>query len=147
MNKNFLTDATPEVIDSTKTLFQKWVRNEKVLLFVLLTLAVLTWLPRFQGPIDLRWDGGVYYILGTSIAEGKGYKLLNEPGEIDAVQYPPLLPLIIACHQLILGTDDPTIVGWWLRFSAFIVFLLYIYVIFKFFKIAVILSAKISADG
>ncbi len=136
MNENPQADAAPlKAIDSAKTLFQKWMRNETALLLVLLALAVLTWLPRLEGPIDLRWDGGVYYILGTSLAEGKGYKLLNEPGEIDAVQYPPLLPLIIAGHQLILGTDDPTTVGRWLRFSAFIVFILYIYAVFRFFKI------------
>jgi len=112
----------------------KWLPSETALLLVLLALAVLTWLPRFEGPIDFRWDGGVYYILGTSLAEGKGYKLLNEPGDIDAVQYPPLLPLIIAGHQWLLGTSDPTTVGQWLRFSAFIIFLVYICVIFKFFK-------------
>lgn len=135
MNENPQADAAPlKAIGSAKTLFQKWMRNETALLLVLLALAVLTWLPRLEGPIDLRWDGGVYYILGTSLAEGKGYKLLNEPGEIDAVQYPPLLPLIIAGHQLILGSDDPTTVGRWLRFSAFIIFILYIYVVFRFFK-------------
>lgn len=107
---------------------------EKIVLAILLAMAVLIWLPRLQGPIDLRWDGGVYYILGTSLAEGKGYKLLNEPGEIDAVQYPPLLPLIIAGHQIALGTSDSTVVGWWLRISSFIVFLIYIYFVFSFLK-------------
>jgi hypothetical protein len=100
----------------------------------LLGLILLVWLPRFKGPIDLRWDGGVYYTLGTSLAEGKGYKLLNEPGEIDAVQYPPLLPLIIAAYQLVLGTSDPTAVGIWLRFSAFLVFIGYILIVFYFLK-------------
>ena len=104
------------------------------MLLALLALTILTWLPRLQGPIDLRWDGGVYYILGTALAEGKGYKLLNEPGEIDAVQYPPLLPAIIAGYQLILGTNDPTTVGQWLRFSAFIIFIVYIYVVYRFFR-------------
>ena len=64
---------------------------------------LLIWLavsiPRLNGPIDLRWDAGTYYVLGTALAEGKGYRLLNEPGEIEAVQYPPLLPLIVAAHQ------------------------------------------------
>ena len=32
---------------------------------------------------------------GTSIAEGKGYRLLNEPGEIKAVRQPPLLPAFV----------------------------------------------------
>lgn len=114
--------------------FPKWLKSETTVLLVLLALTILTWLPRFNGPIDMRWDSGVYYILGTSLAEGKGYKMLNEPGEIDAVQYPPLLPAIVAAYQLVLGTNDPTTVGWWLRISAFIIFIVYIYVAFNFFK-------------
>jgi len=89
-------------------------------------LVVALWLPRIHGPIDLRWDGGVYYVLGTSLAEGKGYRLLNEPGEIQANQYPPLLPLIIAAHQLVLGTSDPHVVGPWLRLWFFVSYVAYI---------------------
>ena len=68
---------------------------------------------------------GCYYLLGTSLAEGRGYRLLNEPGEIEGVQYPPLLPAVVAAHQLALGTSDPTIVGRWLRLSSFLVFVAY----------------------
>ncbi|HEY8559737.1 MAG TPA: hypothetical protein VIL74_04990 [Pyrinomonadaceae bacterium] len=111
----------------------RWLREKRTLQLILLLLVALIWLPRLQGPIDLRWDGGVYYILGTSLAEGKGYRLLNEPGEIDAVQYPPVLPAIIAGFQLVLGTSDPTTVGTWLRISAFFVFCLFILTVFRFF--------------
>lgn len=93
---------------------------------VLAALAVASWLPRMHGPLDLRWDGATYYVLGTALAEGKGYRLLNEPGEIEAVQYPPLLPAIIAAHQLALGTNDPVIVGRRLRLSFFLMYLAYI---------------------
>jgi hypothetical protein len=82
---------------------------------VLLALSVLLWAPRLRGPLDVRWDGATYYILGTSLAQGKGYRLLNEPGEIEAVQYPPLLPLVVAAHQRLLGTSDFLVVGPWLR--------------------------------
>ena len=68
-------------------------------LLVLLGLAVCLWLPRLRGPLDMRYDAGVYYILGTSLAEGRGYRLLNEPGAIQAIQYPPLLPAVAALHQ------------------------------------------------
>ena len=37
-----------------------------------ITLAFLLWAPRFSGPIDLRWDAGVYYLLGTSLGERRG---------------------------------------------------------------------------
>jgi len=86
------------------------------------SVAAALWLPRLSGPIDLRWDGGVYYILGTSLAQGHGYRLLSEPGQIRAVQYPPLLPAIVAAHERLLGTDDPTTVGIWLRRTALAVF-------------------------
>ena len=96
-------------------------RSDTAIVLVLVAIAIACWLPRLDGPIDLRWDGGVYYILGTSLAEGKGYKLLNEPGEIEAVQYPPLLPLIVAAHQRVLGTSDFLVVGPWLRVFYFLV--------------------------
>jgi hypothetical protein len=79
-----------------------------------------------RGPLDLRWDGGVYYVLGTSLAEGTGYRLLNEPGEIEAVQYPPLYPLLIAAHQVIAGSNDPTQVGIWLRVTSFLTSLAFV---------------------
>lgn len=84
---------------------------------LLVCIVLLLWAPRLTGPIDLRYDGGVYYILGTSLAEGKGYRLLNEPGEIEAVQYPPLLPVFVAAHQWVLGTSDTIVVGQALRLS------------------------------
>jgi hypothetical protein len=109
--------------------FPSWRRRlvpADVLAAVLVAgLTVVLWLPRQAGPIDLRWDGGVYYLLGTSLAEGRGYRLLNEPGEIEGVQYPPLLPAVVAAHQLALGTSDPTIVGRWLRLWSFLVFVSY----------------------
>jgi hypothetical protein len=93
-------------------------------------LVVALWVPRIHGPIDLRWDGAAYYVLGTSLAEGKGYRLLNEPGEIQANQYPPLFPLIIAAHQIVLGTSDPLVVGRFLRLSSFLAFATYVFAIY-----------------
>jgi hypothetical protein len=97
-------------------------------------VALALWLPRTRGPIDLRGDAGVYYILGTSLAEGQGYRLLNEPGQIRAVQYPPLLPTIVAAHERLLGTSDPTTVGMWLRRTAFVVFVAFAVVLLWFFR-------------
>jgi len=102
-----------------------WTRADTRLLVVVVALAVTTWLPRFRGPIDLRYDAGVYYTLGTSLAQGKGYRLLNEPGAIQAIQYPPLLPVFAAIHERLLGSSDPVKVGHWLRISAFLLFVGY----------------------
>src|SRR5690349_23940587 len=94
------------------------VRNPDVRYpLIIAVLALAAWAPRLRGPIDLRYDAGVYYILGTSMAEGKGYRLLNEPGAIQAVQYPPILPLFVAVHQRLAGGNDPLIVGRMLRIS------------------------------
>jgi hypothetical protein len=97
---------------------------------------LLIWLavsiPRLNGPIDLRWDASAYYVLGTALAEGKGYRLLNEPGEIKTVQYPPLVPLIVAVHQRLMGTSDFFEVGWRLRIVYFVlsgIYLLAVYVL------------------
>ena len=105
-------------------------RRDALCLVLLCVITLLTWIPRMAGPIDLRWDAGVYYILGTSLAEGKGYRLLNEPGHIQAVQYPPLLPAIVAIYQKVLQSHHPATVGTALRRS-FIVFSL-LYIVFTF---------------
>lgn len=83
---------------------------------VALTMALL-WLLRLSGPIDLRYDGGVYYMLGTSISTGAGYRLINEPGAPEGVQYPPVLPALVSVHQMLLGTTSPEVVGPALRLT------------------------------
>ena len=84
---------------------------------VIVAFALLLWAPRLTGPIDLRWDAGVYYVLGTSLANGDGYRILSEPGSPEALEYPPLLPAFVALHQRVLGTTAPRVVALWLRRS------------------------------
>ena len=95
-------------------------RRDAVCIAALLLLWVAVWVPRLHGPIDLRWDASTYFVLGTSLAEGKGYRLLNEPGAIEAVQYPPLLPALVALHERALGTADYVVVGSRLRLCYFV---------------------------
>jgi hypothetical protein len=95
-------------------------RSEWKLVAVVIGLSVAWWIPQRHGPIDARSDGAIYYILGTSLAQGHGYRLLNEPGEILAVQYPPLLPLLVAAHQKVLASSDFVVVGTWLRAFYFV---------------------------
>src|SRR5215470_15208137 len=101
-------------------------RKDAIAALVLVMLALLSWLPRLKGPIDLRWDGGAYYVLGTALAQGKGYRLLNEPGEIQTTLHPPMLPVMVALHQLALRTDDMITVGLWLRHTYLILFVVYV---------------------
>ena len=90
-----------------------------------IALALLLWAPRFSGPIDLRWDAGVYYLLGTSVAKGEGYRIASEPGSPEAVQYPPVLPALVAIYQRTLGTTEPEIVAPWLRRTYAVLFVVY----------------------
>ena len=94
---------------------RRGTRGDVCSVLLLAGVVGLLWAPRLRGPIDLRYDAGVYYLLGTSLAEGRGYRLLNEPGEIEAVQYPPLLPALVAATQLALGTADSVVAGHALR--------------------------------
>jgi len=92
---------------------------------VIIAIAVALWAPRISGPIDLRWDAGAYYVLGTSLATGQGYRILSEPGSPEALQYPPLLPAIVAVCQRVLGSTDPDVVAPWLRILYAVLFLCY----------------------
>ncbi len=90
-----------------------------------LLVAVALWVPRLRGPLDLRYDAGVYHLLGTSLAQGKGYRILSEPGAIEAIQYPPLLPALDAAVQWMIGTSDPAATGYALRLVFFVLFIGY----------------------
>jgi hypothetical protein len=105
-------------------------RLDLLCLGVILSVWLIVSIPRLGGPIDLRWDASSYYILGTALAEGKGYRLLNEPGEIEAVQYPPLLPLIVAAHQRLMATNDYVKVACVLRFFYFALSGIYVLLIY-----------------
>lgn len=113
-----------------KQVVSQFSRKDILAVLGLAALAVLSWLPRLNGPIDLRWDGGAYYVLGTSLAQGNGYRLLNEPGEIQTTLHPPMLPVIVALHQLVLRTNDPVVVGQWLRRFYLILFVVYIVAVY-----------------
>jgi hypothetical protein len=56
---------------------------------------------------------------------GHGYRILSEPGSPEALQYPPLLPTVVALYQRALGSMDPAIVAPWLRVSYATLFLAY----------------------
>jgi hypothetical protein len=76
----------------------------------------------------------VYYLLGTSLAKGEGYRIPSEPGSPEALQYPPLLPALVALHQWALGTTDPVIVAPWLRSSYAALFVAYSLVVLALAK-------------
>jgi hypothetical protein len=101
-------------------------RRDVIAGLILATVATLSWVPRLRGPIDLRWDGAAYYILGTALAEGKGYRLLSEPGDIQTTLHPPMLPAMIALHRWLLRTNDIVILGHGLRMTYLVLFVCYV---------------------
>src|SRR5437763_11813823 len=89
--------SVPRVSESeTRVAKAPSLRKELLPVLGILLVFVAVWLPRLHGPINFCWDASTYYVLGTALAQGEGYRLLNEPGEIHAIQYPPLLPMVVA---------------------------------------------------
>jgi hypothetical protein len=98
-------------MNAVKTL----LRRRGLMCLLIGAAALASWWPRWGGPIDLRWDGGAYYILGTSLSLGEGYRILSEPGTLSSSLHPPFVPALVAAHELILQTQDPVVVGRALR--------------------------------
>ncbi len=126
MTKESLTEEEPISPDETGVVARFWLAIARQWDFIaIVALAAILWLPRLCGPIDLRWDAGVYYLLGTSLAEGHGYRILSEPGSPEALQYPPLLPAVVAAAEWSFGSTNPDVVGPWLRKLYFLIFVAY----------------------
>jgi len=106
------------------------LRKRVVACLVIALVAAATWWPRMSGPIDLRFDAGAYYILGTSLARGDGYRMLSEPGEIPSSLHPPLVPVLVAAHQLVLHSSDPVVVGHALRLTMVLASIAYAVAVF-----------------
>jgi hypothetical protein len=106
------------------------LRKQVVACLVIALVAGATWWPRMGGPIDLRFDAGAYYILGTSLARGDGYRMLSEPGEIPSSLHPLLAPALVAAHQLVLQTSDPVVVGRALRLTMVLASITYAVAVF-----------------
>jgi len=77
---------------------QTLLRRRGLMCLLIGAAALASWWPRWGGPIDLRWDGGAYYILGTSLARGEGYRILSEPGGVSSSLHPPLVPALVAAR-------------------------------------------------
>jgi hypothetical protein len=100
-------------------------RRTVCLISMVAVVVAILWVPRLRGPIDLRYDAGVYYELGASLASGDGFRIGTEPGAPVGVQYPPGLPAFVTLHIWILGTDNPDVVGQYLRYSFALIYLAY----------------------
>ncbi len=106
------------------------LRRRGLMCLLIGAAALASWWPRWGGPIDLRWDGGAYYILGTSLARGEGYRILSEPGGLSSSLHPPLVPAFVAAHELLLRTTDPVVVGRALRVTVALCSAAYAIVVF-----------------
>ena len=64
-----------------------------LLVVLVLVVAILTVTP---WPVGAFQDDAMYTVLAKSLAEGKGYRFLNLPGEPNATHFPPGYPLFLA---------------------------------------------------
>jgi hypothetical protein len=64
-----------------------------LLVVLVLVVAILTITP---WPVGAFQDDAMYTVLAKSLAEGKGYRFLNLPGEPNATHFPPGYPLFLA---------------------------------------------------
>lgn len=75
----------------------QWDDHDRVvrvaLCAVVLLAAILTVTP---WPVGAFQDDAIYTVLAKSLATGKGYRLLNLPGEPNATHYPPGYPMVLA---------------------------------------------------
>jgi hypothetical protein len=123
MSSEMTTSAFGFATARPRLTYRHWLSSWWVGASMVLVLVAVLWAPRLRGPIDLRYDAGVYYLLGTSLATGQGYRILSEPGKPTGIQYPPGLPAMVAVHQWALGTSDVTVVAPWLRRTYALLFL------------------------
>jgi hypothetical protein len=80
------------------------VLSHRLVACLLVGVAALAfWWARGDGPIDLHWDGGAYYLLGTSLERGDGYRILSEAGNLPSSLHPPLVPAIVALPQALVA--------------------------------------------
>ena len=92
---------------------------------VVLAAALALWVPRLRGPIDLRYDAGVYFLTGSALVEGRGYVIPSEPGAVAEVQYPPGLPAVAAAVQKVVGSTDAVVGGHAMRLLYFVLTVVY----------------------
>ena len=100
-------------------------RADRWPLGLVLATTLALWAPRLQGPIDLRWDAGVYYTAGSALADGRGYLIPSEPGAVAEIQYPPALPILAAAVQRVVGTTDAVAAGHAMRLVYFVLTVVY----------------------
>lgn len=101
------------------------MRADRWPLALVAAVAIALGLPRLHGPIDLRYDAGVYYATGSALAEGRGYVIPSEPGTVAEIQYPPALPFVVAAVQRVMGTTDAADGGHTMRLLYYVLSVVY----------------------
>lgn len=74
--------------------------NYKTIFFVVLLLLYLSFANNYIGS---NADDSIYVVLGKSLAEGNGYRIISSPENYVNAEYPPLFPLFISLIFLLGG--------------------------------------------
>ncbi len=72
----------------------------KIIFFVALLLLYLSFANNYIGS---NADDSIYVVLGNSLAEGNGYRMISSPENYVNAEYPPLFPIFIAGIILVGG--------------------------------------------
>lgn len=62
----------------------------------LVALAAAYWIAWRAPAVGTFHDDGVYLVTAKALAEGKGYRIISLPNEIDQTKYPILFPMLLA---------------------------------------------------
>ncbi len=81
---------------SRRSITGRQVAALAALIVAMVPAFVLAWRSRHFQHLGYFHDDGMYWIAGKSLAEGKGYRILNLPGAPYQTKYPPVLPLLLS---------------------------------------------------
>lgn len=81
----------------------KSILSSKSFIWFFIGLYAVLSLLLFDPKLFTGGDNAVYLNLAQSLAQGKGYKNLNQPGEPAHTQYPPGFPALLGLLMLVFG--------------------------------------------
>ncbi len=90
----------PETLAEIRTASAPVVRRRWPAALLLVLLLALIAKPVWEGRRQDHWgegnDDGIYWVTAKSLATGRGYRVLNLPGEPYQTKYPPVYPLYLS---------------------------------------------------
>jgi hypothetical protein len=71
-------------------------RRRAVITLLFLTLIPVYWIAYRAPAVGIFHDDGIYLVTAKALAEGKGYRIISLPSEMNQTKYPILFPALLA---------------------------------------------------